>query len=280
MTGLGRGRPRRRAAWAARMGLMTTRSMRYLAAMSRSTRPTSASPSSSARAGTGSASSRPVAVQGATSTWGLRRMRLTLPEVASVWISSRPASWTNQTGVSMAAWCWRSGWSRNAISLIVPSSMVFLGLRARLAPGGRRWWRRRSRCFRDLPCRPSDGGEEGRHDGGEAVGLLDEGVVAGALEDLQAAGREGGGDLGVVGPGGLGVVAAHTDQGRDADFPQAGSQVDPADAGLPAGPPRRRPQLVARLDLDRWGQVAVDEGGLGEQLLEPLEPTQVAPPDR
>jgi hypothetical protein len=72
-------------------------------------------------------------------------------------------------------------------------------------------------------------------------------------------------------------VAAHTDQGRDADLAQVGPQVDPADAGLPAGPPRRRPPLIARLDPNRRDQAGVNEGGLGVQLLEPLEPTQPAP---
>jgi hypothetical protein len=109
---------------------------------------------------------------GATTTCGWRRMRLTLPEVASVWTSSRPASWTNQTGVATPLWSrlklvmlrylplntggstavcwWRSGCSRNASSLIVPASVSFSGLRARLAPAGRRWWRRRSRRIWDL----------------------------------------------------------------------------------------------------------------------------------
>src|SRR5512132_2466217 len=300
MTGLGRGRPGRRAACSARMGLMISRSIRYLAARSRSTRPTSASSSSSARAGTGSASGRPVAVQGATSTWGLRRMRLTLPEVASVWTSSRPSSWTNQTGVAtplrsrlklvmlrylppntgggtVVCW-WRSGWSRNAISLIVPASVFFSGLRARLAPTGWRWWRRRSHRIRDLL--PGDGGEESRHHGSEAVGFRQEGVMAGVLEDLQAAVLEGGGDRRIVEPRRLGVVAAPTNQRRSADLAEAGPQVDVADAGLPAGPRWRRPPLVARLDLDRRDQAGVHQGSIQVELLEPLEPTQIGPPDR
>jgi hypothetical protein len=41
--------------------------------------------------------------------------------------------------------------------------------------------------------------------------------VAGSVEDLQAAVRQRGDDRGVGGPGGLRVVAAHTDQGRHRD---------------------------------------------------------------
>jgi hypothetical protein len=121
----------------------------------------------------------------------------------------------------------------SSVGCIWRASLPEASATGRLPPGGRRWWRRRSRRIWDLL--PGDRGEEAGHDGGEAVGLLHEGVVAGALEDLQAAVLEGGGDRRVVGPGRLWIVAAHTNQRRGADFPQAGSQVDPADAGLPAG---------------------------------------------
>jgi len=57
---------------------MKIRSSRYFRAMRCSTRAISASGSSSAWAATGSARSRPVALQGAIVTEGLRRMRFTL----------------------------------------------------------------------------------------------------------------------------------------------------------------------------------------------------------
>src|SRR5512132_4541637 len=82
------------------MGLMTSRSTRYLRAISWAARQRSASESDSAQAGTGVPRSRPVAVQGAIVTRGSRRMRRTLWELASVSTSSRPSASTNQTGVA------------------------------------------------------------------------------------------------------------------------------------------------------------------------------------
>src|SRR5512132_2254757 len=82
------------------MGLMTSRSTRYLRAISWSTRQIWATGSSSAHAATGVPRSRPVAVQGAMVTRGSRRMRRTLWELASVSTSGRPSASTNQTGVA------------------------------------------------------------------------------------------------------------------------------------------------------------------------------------
>jgi hypothetical protein len=75
-------------------------SNRYLSAISHSTAPISESGRISATAGTCSPRSRPLAVQAATRTCLLWRMRLTLPVAASVSTRSLPSRSTNHTGVA------------------------------------------------------------------------------------------------------------------------------------------------------------------------------------
>src|SRR5664279_510771 len=78
-------------------------SIRYLWARSCSTRATSATGSTSARAGNDSPLSLPRTVHEATVTEGFARIRLTLYESPSVSISRRPPSDTNHTGVDTPA---------------------------------------------------------------------------------------------------------------------------------------------------------------------------------